>query len=65
MEFCDYGHEAEEVRLLPTGGGGNMIVCREHYTREIMFRFTRNKEMGRKGFQLPRWDDLKIYEGGS
>lgn len=63
MEYCDHGHEADEVRLLPSGEEGNMIVCREHYTQEIMFRRERNKRFGYRVFECPKWDDLKIYKG--
>ena len=51
---CDHGHSTtEQVRLLPYGGGGNLIVCKHHYQKEIAERGDEN---------LPKWEDLKIYE---
>ncbi len=54
-----------EVRVLPTGGGGNLIVCRACFDHEIDFRRTRNKELGREAFEIPRWHDLQVYGGAS
>ena len=54
---CDHGHETiQQVRLLPYGGGGNIIVCKLHYLKEIKFR----SEMGWE--EKPSWESLKIYE---
>jgi hypothetical protein len=57
---CDAGHQTKkEVRLLPTSKGdlhGNVIVCYEHYLKEIKYR----KEMGSD--LLPAWEELKVYE---
>ena len=51
-----------EVRLLPYGGGGNMIVCRACYEHEMKYRKERNAETRENRFQLPKWEDLKVYE---
>ena len=53
-----------EVRLLPTGGGGNMIYCHSCYYHEILYRRGRNCDMGYQAFELPKWEDLKVYEVG-
>ena len=32
VNHCDHGHATrDEVRVLPTSGGGNTILCRRHY----------------------------------
>jgi len=55
-------HKYGEVRLLPTGGDSNLILCRYCYGREIAFRKERNKELCKENqFALPKWDDLEIY----
>ena len=53
-----------EVRLLPTGGDGNMIYCRACYEHEMSYRRERNRDMGYAAFELPKWEDLKVYEVG-
>lgn len=51
-----------EVRILSTGGSGNVIVCRACFDHEIAFRRERNKELSSDAaFDLPRWEDLKVY----
>ena len=55
-------HEPGDVRVLPTGGDGNMILCRNCYEREIRYRVDRNRELGDFAkFALPAWEALKIY----
>ena len=52
-----------EVRVLPTGGGGNAILCRLCYQREMAFRRERNQELGKDfQFKLPTWESLSVYE---
>jgi len=54
---CDGGHcetAQWEVRLLPYGGGGNLILCRACYDSEMQYR----------GETEPKWEDLKVYDGG-
>jgi hypothetical protein len=52
-----------QVRVLPTGGDSNGILCRACYGREIQFRKERNKELGKScQFDLPAWDTLKVYQ---
>lgn len=51
-----------EVRVLPTGGGGNAILCRTCFHHEIRFRTHRNEILREDcKFKLPRWEDLKVY----
>lgn len=64
-------HSGEEVRVLPTGGDSNAILCFSCYRREMNFRQERNSEQaGRFGwpvlsesakFKLPAWESLKVY----
>ena len=36
MNHCDYGHSTTApVRLLPTGGGSNIITCQRHAEHQI------------------------------
>lgn len=52
-----------EVRVLPTGGEGNAILCRECYRHEMVYRAERNKELGKENqFEIPTWNDLKVYD---
>lgn len=47
--------DSGEVRVLPTVGSSNAILCRSCFVHEISFRADRN-------FDLPRWTDLKVYD---
>ena len=66
-EMCDGGHcrsRTGEVRVLPLGGEGNLIVCRACFDHEIAFRRERNKELSSDAaFDLPRWEDSRVYGG--
>ena len=55
----DHGFECTEVRVLPYGGGGNILCGRQGYEREIAFRKSRIK--AGVAFDLPAWESLKIY----
>lgn len=60
VNACDHGHMLNgETRLLPTGGGGNVIVCIHHYHKEIAFR--RERIAAGVPFDLPTWESLKVY----
>lgn len=51
-----------EVRVLPTGGDSNAILCRTCYDHEIRFRRERNRQLApSNAFQLPAWSTLKVY----
>lgn len=51
-----------QVRVLPIGGGGNLIVCQACFNHEMNYR----KEVNQKHkisneFDIVVWNDLKIY----
>lgn len=64
---CDGGTEGAcssnpQVRVLPSGGDSNLIVCWRCYGKEIKFRKERNEELSKDcQFDLPKWEDLKVY----
>jgi hypothetical protein len=52
-----------EVRVLPLGGEGNLILCWRCYGNEIRFRRERNEELSKDcQFDLPSWNSLKVYQ---
>lgn len=52
-----------EVRRVPIGGDGAVILCRRCFRAEIVWRKERNKELGEYAqFDLPKWEDLEVYE---
>lgn len=57
-------HMSSEVRVLPLGGDGNLILCRACYRRELAWRIGRNRELAKDAaFSLPAWESLRVYEG--
>lgn len=48
------------VRILHTGGGGNAILCRACFWREMSYRRQRIAEG--VPFELPSWQSLTIYD---
>lgn len=51
-----------EVRVLPTGGDGNAILCFGCFLHEIAWRRERNRELSKEcQFKLPSWESLKVY----
>ncbi len=51
-----------EVRVLPTGGGSNAILCRACFCYEMDFRRERNRDLADScKFDLPTWESLKVY----
>ncbi len=65
---CDGDHctrSVGEVRVLPTGGDSNAILCRSCYEHELAYRRERNGELSADcQFKLPGWNELKVYGGG-
>lgn len=62
---CDGGHcisTQGQVRVLPIGGGGNLILCQACFNYEIAWR----KDQIRSGrdFDTPSWDSLEVYDNG-
>lgn len=50
------------VRVLPTGGYSNAILCMSCYAREMIYRRERNRELAEScKFKLPLWESLKVY----
>lgn len=60
-------HSGEEVRVLPTGGSSNAILCFSCYRREMVYRRQRNSALATPQlsedakFKLPAWESLKVY----
>jgi len=51
------------VKVLPTDGDGNAILCLSCFNREIGWRMERNKELGEPNrFDLPTFESLRVYE---
>lgn len=64
QDNCDGSgpHISGEVRLLPIGGDGNLILCVRCFNREMLYRSERNTELGDFAKYIPvRWEDLKVY----
>lgn len=63
---CDGDHcvsSTGEVRVLPLGGDGNLIICRSCFLHEIDFRRKRNRELTPDcHFDIPQWEDLEVYK---
>jgi hypothetical protein len=56
-------HTDGTVKLMPTGGDGNLILCRSCWQRELTYRADRNRSLGDFAqFSLPKWDDAKEYQ---
>jgi hypothetical protein len=51
--WCDWGHECREARVLPIGGGGNLILCFTHFRREMSARRFEDKVL---------WNKLEKYD---
>jgi hypothetical protein len=61
---CDYDHMTnEETRLLPIGGGGNIICCKRHYNKEIRARgeWAQEQKTQPVTIMLPAWESLTVY----
>ena len=48
-----------EVRVLPMGGGANLILCRVCFDAEILWR--KCEICSGREFDLPSWDELEVY----
>ena len=62
---CDGSHclsSTGEVRVLPTGGGSNLILCCACHANEIRYRRERNRSLSKDAaFALPEWEALEVY----
>ena len=56
-------HTDGDVRVMPTGGDGNLILCLRCWMRENAWRAERNRELGKDAwFDLVEWQNAKVYE---
>lgn len=55
-------HTDGVIKLMPTGGGGNMTLCKSCWAREIAKRAERNAKMRFLSWDLPTWESGKVYE---
>lgn len=54
--------QVQQVRVLPYGGDGNLILCHSCYNKEMAFRYARNQELAKDcQYDLPAWSSLKVY----
>lgn len=63
LNQCDFNHATyAEVRRLPyTKDGGAIIICYNHYIREMNYRKQFTKETGVL-VDIPAWEDLEVYK---
>ena len=58
LNGCDVGHQLyEEVRVLPLGGGANLIVCYDDFLSEMQYRRDYFKEDNGN----IKWEALEVY----
>lgn len=60
-------HTPGEVRVMPTGGGGNDILCRSCWQRALEDRRERNRAIRHPvahAFDLLPWESAKVYDPG-
>lgn len=62
QKSCDYGHFANRVHRLDTGGGSGLFLCREHWNKEMAWRKSRNADLKKSGhltkssrFNIRKW----------
>ncbi|OYV38946.1 MAG: hypothetical protein B7Z80_08705 [Rhodospirillales bacterium 20-64-7] len=62
-DCCGNGpHIPGEVRVMPTGGDGNLILCSNCWDRELDYRRDRNRDLADFAkFDLPSWWEGKVY----
>ena len=68
---CDGSHcrtSTGTIRVLPTGGDSNALLCFTCYLREMQYRRERNSPLAKPQlsddakFLLPPWESLKDYK---
>lgn len=63
MLVDDFGYTTKELRVLPCGGDGNILCSKRGYLREIEGRKERNRQLADDcKFDLPKWEDLRVYD---
>lgn len=62
--WCDWGHQTDRAKVLPTSGGANAIICRRHFYAEMYFRAQRNRKLDEPDRWKTgiKWNELKDYE---
>ncbi len=63
-DCCGSGpHSDGEVRIMPSGGDSNLILCRRCWQHELFYRQDRNRYLGAgMQYKLPAWETAKVYE---
>lgn len=56
--------EHSEVRMLPTGGGANRILCHKCFQHEMAWRADENRRVANP-YALTTWKRLKTYDPGT
>jgi hypothetical protein len=57
-------HDNGQVRVYPTGGGANLILCQACAAQENLYRFHRGFETGRPDdWPQVNWFRCEVYEG--
>jgi hypothetical protein len=52
-----------QVRVMPSGGDSNLILCRACWEYELLFRRDQNKELAEDcQFDLPTWKGARVYQ---
>ena len=56
-------HAVGDVRVMPTGGDGNLILCLCCWLKENTYRIERNRELGKFAqFDIIEWQNAKRYD---
>lgn len=56
-------HPNGQIRVLPTGGSGNALLCRACFNHEMHYRKIRNIDLGDAyKFKIETWENLRVYE---
>lgn len=54
-----------EIRVLPTGGSSNALLCYTCFLHEMQWRHERNKELAEDcKLDTPTWRSLAVYNPG-
>ena len=57
-------HSLGDVRVMPTGGDGNMILCLRCWLKENSYRIERNRDLADFAkFDIIEWQNAKVYGG--
>lgn len=56
---CRYDPNADELRVLPIGSMGNLILCLAGYVKNRNAEYDKSND---DGDQVPTWNSLKVYD---